>query len=244
MTSLNIDLNSKIQEKIKLQTPRPKWQYQILDAGRVILFVVLIALSILSLASFLNDMFEFSEAYNQPAFFVPRLFTNLLFELVLFAIICGSMIFLIYRQTDWPLVRNKVLLFTAIAAAILIPGLILAFGYNLDLAPDLPYRQNRREQIQTFLREQGVFVGKITSVTEIKNDARLNGSWLLIAENGKEKIELISPKKPQNDQTKGAVRIEFTKTKEGDMLITTINPAPRQRIQNPQSNGIAQPPMR
>lgn len=162
--------------------PQKVWQARLKSAAIGVVIVVLCFAVSWLLSSYFYDIIY--TIYFDPSDFsfqAVRLGDTLL-ELLLIAIILFAVLYLVYRKTDWPLVRHQfILMFTFLSLLGFGGGLLATYASSNFLeAPNtvvesFPHRQDRRERIQDVFVRNGKFAGLIVSIdvdsetVEIKN---------------------------------------------------------------------------
>jgi len=107
-----------------------------------------------------------------------------LLELVLAAVVMGVIAILLYRRTDWPLVRNTGLIITILLLFAGVGGGVLAtFAADSflqtpsEVVDQLPYRRDRPIMIQQRLREKNRAAGKIISINSHRGVLRIESAY-------------------------------------------------------------------
>jgi hypothetical protein len=162
-------LNKDILNQIDKTDPKSKNYFL---GKNILLGALLVAfgfVSVFILASFIIDAREILVFSDRLSF--VDIFNQLLFELVLIVLVISGLFYLLYRQTDWILVRHKVwLVLTFSVLVISFSGLSLmafqeaAFDSPRDTLKVLPHRQKRAQKLNEKLLDNGSFVGKIVYI--------------------------------------------------------------------------------
>lgn len=168
------DLTDKILDKLKDQTTRARSHYTTLNTFRIILILICLVLAVTCVSFFVYDTQLQFEGLSSWRALENDIFSGLLLELLLAFVFLLSGIYWIYRQTDWPGVRE----FTPLV--IMISFSVFGLGYILAEAADqttfiqsplnalentvsqLPYRQSRSAEIDKILARHNLFQGYIT----------------------------------------------------------------------------------
>lgn len=164
-SSFTKNLLSKL-EKIE---PKNRNYFLFRNLGFGLLIFFLLILSVYLLAIFWVDTFElfsFLESGNNLNW---DLLSQGLFEFATLATILVVLVYIIYRQTDWFLVRHKIILLGSFLLTVFVASILLIVitqGQNQIALPTehLSYRPNRQQKIQEKLQENKVFVGKIIKI--------------------------------------------------------------------------------
>lgn len=184
---INTQLLKKITEDIMAKAPRGRWYGRLVTVARVSLVMLFFFAASLAMSFFLYDlgekmsMFEFT---NSP---IIENMTNFLFEFLIIALLGIGGIYIVYRQTDWPLVKERFWLFIGsfIFVASLSIGLVLFSESILDpwgdfigetthrISHALPFRLEAEEKMENELNENFYFTGTIIAATTSENDMML-----------------------------------------------------------------------
>jgi hypothetical protein len=168
----NSDFTNDLLKKIQQTKPRDKSYFLFRNFIFGFLILVLICLSVYLLSAFWIDAYQISDFLIDEKNIGWNFLQEALFEFVLFAIIFVGLIYIIYRQTDWFLVRHKIILIASFFCIILLGSFLTVLIFDNQQAPkqaispiqNLPYRPQRKEIIQQKLQEKDIFVGKLISV--------------------------------------------------------------------------------
>lgn len=162
------NLADKVLENLKNKKPRSKGYFLGLNLFWFLLILVLIVFLSFLLA------FVFWDSWNllQTKILTIHFFLFEFFLLVLFFLL---LTFWLYRQTDFVLVKYRLLLFSALTCLVLLLGLLIfnlswqnaqiknRFEIAQEQVEKLPYRQNRKEVLKK-LKEKGIFRGKLVKI--------------------------------------------------------------------------------
>jgi len=218
-------LHDKIQAKIDTAQPEPHWKFILKNIVRITIITLGITAGIAALSSFFGDYFQLSEVLENQDIPVTGFVANMLLEFVVFAIITGLIVYFVYRQTDWPLVRNKTMVFSIIAMILLAPSVILGYLLPSQVLPQPPYRPDRAEQLNDRLQENGVFVGKII-------DTYSDGDKTVITiANLFTQMECVAPRTIKMDVVGITVGVRFDMD-DGECRVLQVRTLKRQDIQD------------
>ncbi len=177
-------LLDKITENIRATAPRGRWYGRAMTATKVCLVLLFFFTATLAMSFFLYDfgekksMFEFT---NSP--FVENM-TNFLFEFLVISLVGIGGIYTVYRQTDWPLVKERLWLFVGLFATVagISVGLVIFSESTIDPWGDfigetthsithmLPIRSGIEEGIENDMNENFYFSGTIITSTTSEDD--------------------------------------------------------------------------
>ncbi len=225
----NPDLNKKIMEQVKNAEMKPKTYFWFLDSLKILGIIVFSFLAIFVLSFFVWDFLENLKFLNYEVS-PTTILQNSLFEFLLVALFFGLIVFWIYKQTDWPFVRdnktlisiiNVIIIFLGIGSFIIVENLNATetvFTPTRNQIEGLPLRGGREEKILTDLENKGYFVGFIADIQDFENDQYKK----IIVTNKKYKKEIVVEKfKLKNLDLEKPVVIRF-KQEEGNQLVTDI----------------------
>lgn len=217
-----------IMSQIEGQKMHSKNYYLLRNGAIITLLILLTILAVFSFAAFLSDSSEYWElgsTISNP-FFV--LFSGFLFELLVFVSILIAIFYVVYRQTDWVLVRHARLLILAIIGLIIVGGGITVYTVNQELLRqpvkeienNIPYRRGRIDKLETELKKRGRFIGKIISLEE---------NQIQVAGPNSTEVFILEGRYPRLEEGL-IVGISF-EDKDGNLYVKDIRPLPRQDIQ-------------
>lgn len=176
--SNNPELTQKILSQIKQRKPLPARMFQLLSVARVILFFSCLVLGALLVSFFIWDIlanwsilgFETSDGLTVLSSSLP--------EVLFMAMVLGFVGYWVYRQTDWPLVKNYQLLGIIIFFLLLFVGtgvfisvsssdvLNKIYGETqTSIENNLAYRQGRQASLYKKAAEKGFIRGQILTIT-------------------------------------------------------------------------------
>lgn len=167
----NSNLKTTILEKIKTQNMVSSNLFRIYNIFLFLGILILSSLSIILLAGFLADLNEINAISED---FWTNLWQNSFLEFIILAFLIGFLIYVIYRQTDWILVRHKRILLGGILIFIAIFGIIGSFFIQKNLETfqnleNLGHRQNRIANLGQKMKEKNAFIGKIMQINKEEN---------------------------------------------------------------------------
>ena len=169
-------LKAKILEKVDNQKPYSKWHFWLIEGGSIFLILGLLTLICFFLAFAIWDLLQTANIANPETFNFFNLIFKGLPELFLIAVILSIVIYCIYRQTDFPLVKNRLLLTTILLTFVIsTTSLILVAVENYDTAQssfesaqksldDSAYRPKRVQRFYEQFKIQGLVNGRIQRV--------------------------------------------------------------------------------
>ncbi len=177
------ELKNRILEKVRVNKMTNSNYFKIYNIFLILAILVLSGFSIFLLAGFLADLNEINTISDD---FWVNLWQNSFLEFILLASFIGSLIFLIYRQTDWFLVRHVRILVVVILTFITIFGIIGSFFIKkhletLQSLENFSYRRNRITNLGQKMKEKSAFIGKINQINK-------NQNWLKITNKYETKI--------------------------------------------------------
>jgi len=161
-----------ILKNIQETTPRSRSYFLYKNILQILVFIILIAVGIVLVGSFIKDIIDLITIYDKFGVIGPLIILESLWELLLLGILLGILDYLIYRKTDWPMVRNQRALFGSLILLILVGGFGLSIFAEAFLRPNintmegLPYRQNRREYLEKRIGQKGVYFGRVIEIDE------------------------------------------------------------------------------
>jgi hypothetical protein len=168
----NSDFTKHLLKKIEQTKPKDKNYFLFRNFIFGFLILVLISFSIYLLSVFWIDTNQTSNFLIDEKKVAWNFLQEVLFEFILFAILSVGLIYIIYRQTDWFLVRHKVILIVSFFCIILFGSFLTVLVS--DSQPDskqvippiqnLPYRPQRKKNMQQKLQEKNIFVGELILV--------------------------------------------------------------------------------
>ena len=163
-------LKSTILSTIKTKKVVNSNYFRVYNLLLILGIAVLSFLSVFLLAGFLADLGEINKISDD---FLGNFVQNSFLEFVVLAILIGVLIYVIYRQTDWILVRHKRALLAGILIFITIFGTLGSFVIHnhletLQNLENLDYRKNRLANLGQKMKENQVFIGKITELNKVE----------------------------------------------------------------------------
>lgn len=181
------ELKQRILAKVKVNKITNSNYFRIYNIFLILTILVLSSFSIFLLAGFLADFNEINTIYDD---FWINFWQNSFLEFVLLASFIGILIYVIYRQTDWILVRHKRILIAGILIFITVFGILGSFFIKKHLetlqnVENLSYRRNRIANLGQKMKEKNIFIGKITEINKDQN-------WLKMVNNSyKQEIKIF-----------------------------------------------------
>lgn len=182
---INNDLLRKIQENLRAVKPRGRWYGRAINVARLSLIALFVFISTLAMSLFLYDLGEKTNIFEFTQSPIIENVANFIFEFLIISLLGVGGFYLMYRQTDWVLVKERLWLF--IGAFIIIAGasvgLVLFSESDIDPWGDfigdtthevsrlLPFRGAMEERMETGLEENSYFRGSIVSVKKSEHDA-------------------------------------------------------------------------
>ncbi len=163
-----IDLTQDILSKIDLVKPKSQWCFWLRNAGFIALIALLILIGSVSLGSFWIDLIELRNVASVGGLNLASIWSEALFELIGLAVVGIAIAYLVYRQTDWFMVRNRILLVLTFSACILLGGILYINIYsfagksnlqNRDIVQGSRIRSGRRQRLDNTLKNKGLFDG-------------------------------------------------------------------------------------
>lgn len=236
-------LKNKILEKVKKQKPYSKWHFWLIEGSWIATILGLLTLVCFGLAFAIWDWVEAANIPDPQGFNPFMLIFKGLPELVLIAAVLSVIIYYLYRQTDFPLVKNRLLLSVILVAFVIITtSLILVTVENNDNAQkgfesaqngldNSIYRPKRIQQFYQQSKEKGLVNGRIDRV-----EARFeNVSFTLI--NPEEKLDFVTTIQIFKDFKVGDnVSVRFDSNDKNKVLEIRPFQPPRGNIRGPGRN--------
>ena len=212
--------NDSIITKLRTTKPRSSFWFEMRIYSFGILIVGLLGLGMLSLAGFVIDTLDIIEIFRGGG--IDNIWANLILELLLVSTLAGSAVYIIYRQTDWPIVRMPQFLLTLITLATLIGGGLIAWvgtwNNNLNLSDQfigsIPFRSERQTKVQNFLAKKQLFVGQLTDLTQNKTTQY----WILTLKNKQNTKTFVWESKVQPKINKNQTIVVQYENKSGNQV--------------------------
>jgi hypothetical protein len=192
------DLKNKILEKLHHQKPYSHWRFVLIDTVRILCILILLFVAGFALAYFVWDVIEAKLILDPDDGNIFHVFWHGLPEILLALLLISSLMYYLYRQTDLPLVKNRVLLFGSVWAILILisTGIIFTVQNNRSLEngffgtqeqlENLPYRPKRFDMMYQTGRRPDVFMGRVVDIVPI-NETDLK----IIIKNRFEQIEVV-----------------------------------------------------
>lgn len=175
----NNELLQKIQENIKTARPRGRWYGRTILVVRICFMISLAFIATFAMSLFLYDLIEKTSILEFTQSPVVENVANYLLEFLVISLLGIVGIYTIYRQTDWPLVKERVWL--VIGTFILVSGasvgLMLFSKSELDpwgdfigetthgITHTLPLRSSIEDRFENEMEDNFYFTGNITKAT-------------------------------------------------------------------------------
>ena len=245
-------LKNKILEKVNNQKPYSKWRFWLIEGAWIILILFLLTLVCFGLAFAIWDFVD-AATIAIPVEFNPLvLIFKGLPELILIALVLSVIIYYIYRQTDFPLVKNRLLLSIILLTFVIITTSIILFAVeNNDNAEkgfesaqngldNSIYRPKRLQQFYQQSKEKGFVNGRIENV-----DLSFETVQFTLV-NPEEKIDFkVSKLVFKNFKVGDTVTVRFDPKDNGKVLEIRPFQPPRGNIRGPGRNfeKAGQPPL-
>ncbi len=185
---INNELLKKIQENIKTAKPHGRWYGRLVIAMKVASMVLLAFIATFAMSFFLYDLGEKTSIFEFTQSPIVENVANFLFEFLIISLLGIAGIYAIYRQTDLPLVKER--LWLLVGSFVLISGVsigvVLLSQSTLDPWGDfigdttheithiLPLRSFMEDKMENDMEENSYFTGSITKVETIGDDAALS----------------------------------------------------------------------
>ena len=165
----NTNFTKNLLQKIQKTEPKNRNYFLFRNIGFGLLILFLLAFSIYLLSAFWVDTFELSEFLAEEDKINWSFLSQALFEFVILAGVLITLVYIIYRQTDWLLVGHKIILVSTLLLVVLFGSILMVLTVNsqnqskeiVRPVENLPYRPARKAKIQEKLDENQIFVGKL-----------------------------------------------------------------------------------
>ena len=173
------DLKNKILEKLHHQKPYSHWRFVFIDTVRILCIFILLFVAGLALAYFIWDVIEVGSILDQKDSNIWHIFWHGLPEILLAVVLISTLMYYLYRQTDLPLVKNRIILFGTVWVILISTSSVIIFtlqnNKNLENGffvtqeqlENLPYRLKRFDKIYKISRKPEMFTGRIVAITPI-----------------------------------------------------------------------------
>lgn len=187
MESENIKLK-KIQEDLKAATPRGRGYGKLLVAIRISCMALLAFIATFAMSFFLYDLSEKTSIFEFTQSPTIENIVNFVFEFLVISLLGMAGIYVLYRQTDWPLVKERLWLlagsFVLISGVSI--GLVLVSQSAMDPWGDfigdsthgithmLPLRSFIEDRMENDMEENSFFTGNITKLEATGTEAILS----------------------------------------------------------------------
>ncbi|GAB4143734.1 MAG: hypothetical protein OHK0017_01470 [Patescibacteria group bacterium] len=184
MTSTDIqpEISQKVLQQINDKKLRPKSRVYFISLDILIgvaLFLTFFTASFL-ISLYVYDLFSYIWPLDPMSVFDLRVLSASGVEFLILAIALMGLVWLIYRQTDWPLVRRTVLVGILVALLALTVSMALLqalafdqvnqfFNGSLSNLKSLIRHEGRNQIVGEKLLQNGISIGKITDVRTTLN---------------------------------------------------------------------------
>ncbi|MEI6729176.1 MAG: hypothetical protein WCK98_06055 [bacterium] len=236
-------LKNKILEKVNHQKPYSKWRFWLIEGGWIAAILGLLTLVCFGLAFAIWDWIEAANIPDPQGFNPFMLIFKGLPELVLIAAVLSVIIYYLYRQTDFPLVKNRLLLSLILILFVTVTtSIILITVENNDNAQkgfesaqngldNSIYRPKRIQQFYNESKEKGIINGRIDRIEPRFEDV----GFTLV--NPEEKIDFVTSRQIFKDFKVGdTVTIRFDPKDKNKVLEIKPFQPPRGSIRGPGAN--------
>ncbi len=236
-------LKNKILTQIHQQKPYSWWRFFLINVIKIIAVFILFCLSSLVLSYFVWDLIEANTLLAQSDQNLFTILNNSLPELLLFVLFVSLVLYLLYRQTDLPLVKNRGLVFGSVwfILALICGGVVWTVRENSAFEDEffktqsqlenLPYRPKRFNQMYQKIRKPDKFMGSIVSKTPISETQSK-----IVVRNQFEQFEFILDESVNSDNFKinQDVIIRFDQSNSNQILdIKLAGPEQSRRFRQP-----------
>lgn len=172
----NDDLKNKIIQKIHQEKPYSYWRFWLIDFLRIITIIILLIGAGLSLAYFIWDSLEANRLINFDGLNFWLMLTRGLPEILLIVAFVSIILYLLYRQTDLPFVKNRSLVFGSVWLILVVLAslsIVLVqnsnsleryFSNTQETLENLPYRPRRIQDLYKQGKQETEFRGKVRKI--------------------------------------------------------------------------------
>jgi hypothetical protein len=172
----NDDLKNKIIQKIHQEKQYSYWRFWVTDFLRILTIIILLIGSGLSLAYFVWDSLVANRLANFEGLNIWLILTRGLPEILLIVIVVSVILYLLYRQTDLPFVKNRSLVFGSVWLILVVLAtlsIVLVqnsnsfeqyFSKTQESLEGLPYRPRRFQDLYREGRQATQFKGRVRSI--------------------------------------------------------------------------------
>jgi hypothetical protein len=233
----NDDLTKKIMDQVEDRQMKPGWYFATRE-GLVLLGVLgLMGLTVFLLSFFVWDVVQNFRVFGQSPEVLGTIFSSAFLEIIILVLVFGVLVYLLYRQTDWFLVQNRLWIVLGIGLiAIVATSLVVTaalmnedvsrpFEETQEQAERLPILRDRRNRIRQELDQRNIFVGRVEKIERQEfRDVRLIVS-------NPDKTEVFTSDKPRLGIREGQfVAVKFAE-RDGQKQVVEIRPVrPGQRL--------------
>jgi len=178
----NDDLKNKIIQKIHQEKPHSYWRFWLIDFLRIITIIILLIGAGLSLAYFIWDSLEANRLINFDGLDFWLMLTRGLPEILLIVALVSIILYLLYRQTDLPFVKNRSLVFGSVWIILVVLAscsIVLVqnskslenyFSNTQESLEGLPYRPKRFQDLYKQGKQETEFRGKVRDIAPFDSE--------------------------------------------------------------------------
>ena len=164
-------------QKIRREKPHSYWRFWLTDFLRILLIIILLIGAGLSLAYFIWDSLEANRLVSFEGLNFWLMLTQGLPEILLIVTVMSIILYLLYRQTDLPFVKNRGLVFGSVwLILVVLASISIVLVQNSDSLDQyfsstqkslegLPYRPKRFQDLYKQGRRATEFRGKVSNIT-------------------------------------------------------------------------------
>ncbi len=224
---INKDLLKKIQENLKKTSPHGRWYGKLVMLTQISAIALLVFIATLAMSFFLYDLGEKTSIFEFTNSPIVENIVNFVFEFLIISLLGIGGIYAIYRQTDWPLVKER--LWLLVGAFVFVVGISVGLVLFSQNAPDpwgdfigdgaqgithaLPLRSLVEEQLENDMEENSYFTGNITKV-------ETSGGDIVVTVVGGQKTKTFHAKDATEKYTVGdKVIVKYGDEDDGDGLL-------------------------
>lgn len=146
-------LHTKILDKIKDQKPYSNLRFRLISFFTVLLLTILVSISVLGTTFFVYDIIDAGRLRPNDWF---NILLGGFFELLLLVVFFITLVYILYRRTDFALVKDRLTLIMCIIAIVI--GATLVAVLAVDNTPQLKRTFNfvaQRVEDQGIIRNRG-----------------------------------------------------------------------------------------
>lgn len=177
--------NSDLLEKIKSETPRKPIVFFGINIFLSLGILLMLGVSIYLLSLFIIDTERLGLLFFRTESLSVEFWASLVLEFVVASGVLIFISYMIYRRTDWLLVRHKFLLVLAMFGVVILSSVVLTsipataqyFAINTRIIEQLPNHQNRQQKILENLEKKSVFVGRVVEINTEEKSFKLKNAY-------------------------------------------------------------------